>query len=63
MAATSEGRKAIYFMGRNIEDLSRDELIDALRVSVNEIESTRASALSMNNTWSAIAKGLVRSRA
>lgn len=63
MAAKNEDRKAIYFMGRNIDDLSREELIDALRLSVNETESARAAALSMNSTWSAIAKGLMASRA
>lgn len=55
-------REALFYMGRNIEDLTREELIEALYRSVAETNSTREMAMSANKTWCAIAKGLAHSR-
>lgn len=56
-------REALFYMGRNVEELTREELIEALHRSVAETNSTREAAMSANRTWSAIAKGLAHSRA
>lgn len=62
MAANNEPT-ALFYMGRNVEDLTREELIEALRRVHAEAENARSSALSMNRTWASIAKALSGVRA
>jgi len=37
----------MYFMGHDIEELSREELIEAVRLLYRQIEATRAAARSL----------------
>jgi hypothetical protein len=34
-------RKVVRFMGKNIEDMTREELIDALNITANMVEDQR----------------------
>lgn len=44
------------FMGKDLEDMSKEELIEAVKILGLQCESAMKRAVEMNRTWAAIVR-------
>lgn len=52
--------EVFLFRGKNINDMTKEELIEALKFMGKQYNAVLASALKMNETWSELCKAMTK---